>query len=356
MSRLEMLSLQAGPHAYAHFQAHGLNMQDFGYMLAASGGPKWLILAALDQYLCDEHLPNWQGLMGLGTSAGAFRLACYAQEKPSQAIETFKNLYINTTYSGPRPDLEERDNSVKRIIDAIILGHEQQILNSKHVKANWITARAKGLGAHPNPFSQMLNLGLSYGVNRLGRKHLGRLYSRACYRPPGSPLEIKDAYHIPTEYYALQADNLYDSLLASGTIPLFSPIRQNIAGAPGAHLDGGLVDYHFDLQLRGNDHAHLVLYPHFSPRPRSGWFDKRLPRPPLMSSYSQVLLMTPSQRYFDSLETGAIPERNDFRTYDDGTRQRLWHQAINQAKRLADELHEVIEHQDLSCIKPLQLN
>lgn len=356
MSRLAMLALQAGPHALAHFQQHGLSMQDFGYILAASGGPKWLILSALDQYLCEEHLPKWQGLTGLGTSAGAFRLACYAQNNPSAAIEAFKTQYINTTYSGPRPDLTERDNSVKHIIDAVMVGKENEILSSKHVKANWITARCKGIGANPNMLSQIANLGLSYAVNRLDRKHMGLLYSRACFHAPDCQLDIKDPYKIPTEYYSLTNDNLYDSLLASGTIPLFSPLRQNIADAPGSHLDGGLVDYHFDLQLRGNDKANLVLYPHFSTRPRSGWFDKKLARPPLASSYSRVLLITPSQQYFDSLETGQIPERNDFRSYDDNTRQRLWHQAINQAKRLADELHEVIEQQDLSCIKPLQLS
>ncbi len=324
-------------------------------MLAASGGPKWLILSALDQYLCNEHLPSWQGLHGLGTSAGAFRLACYAQDKPSEAIETFKKLYINTRYSGPRPDLLERDNSVKSIIDAVVLGQEEQILNSQHIKVNWVTARCKGLGSHPWMASQILNLGLSYGINRLARSHLGKLYSRACFRAPESQLDIKDPHQIPTEYYPLAHSNLYDSLLASGTIPLFSPLRQGISRAPGAHLDGGLVDYHFDLQLAGHDKAKLVLYPHFSLTPRSGWFDKQLARPPLTSSYSKVLLITPSPAYFASLETGRIPERNDFRSYDDVTRQRLWHQAIEQARYLVEELHEVIEKQDLSCIKALQL-
>ena len=353
-----LLRLQAGPTAFKHFQDNGLNMVDFGYMLAASGGPKWLVLSGLDKYLNQHHRQAMLGINGLGTSAGAFRLACYARNDASSAIDEFAKQYINTTYSGPRPRQAERDNSVKQILDTIIIGKEEEILNSQFMRPHWITAQCHGLGSLPGHLPQLANLLASMATNRLGRKYLKHLYSRACFGPSDSQLQIHDPYELPTHYHTLTSANLYDSLLASGTIPLFSPLRQNIAGAPGSHLDGGLVDYHFDLQLQAANRKDkpLVLYPHFTSSPRAGWFDKKLQRPPTANSYSKILLITPSDEFLSRLKNGQIPERDDFRVYDDQTRQTAWRRAADLSSALADELHEIIETQDMSRIAPLQLN
>ena len=353
-----LLRLQAGPQALKHIQNNGLNIADFGYMLAASGGPKWLVLSGLDKYLCQQHRQAMLGINGLGTSAGAFRLACYAREDASNAIDEFAKQYIDTTYSGPRPRQLERDNSVKQILNTIVIGKEKEILNSQFIRPHWITAQCHGFGSLPGHLPQLANLLISMATNRLGRKHLKHLYSRACFGPSNSQLEIQDPYNLPTHYHQLTTDNLYDSLLASGTIPLFSPLRQNIAGAEGSHLDGGLVDYHFDLQLHAMDREDkpLVLYPHFTAKPRAGWFDKKLQRPPTASSYSKVLLITPNDEFLSRLKNRQIPERDDFRVYDDQTRQQAWQHAADLSNALADELHEVIETQDMSRIAPLQLN
>jgi len=338
-------------------QNHGLNMADFGYMLAASGGPKWLVLSGLDKYLCQQHRQAMLGIHGLGTSAGAFRLACYARDDASQAIDEFAQQYIATTYSGPHPRQAERDDSVKQILNTIVMGKEKEILTSQYMRPHWITAQCHGLGSVAGSLPQLVNLIASMAINRLGRKHLRHLYSRACFGPSNSQLSITDPFDLPTHYHPLTANNLYDSLLASGTIPLFSPIRQHIQGAPGSHLDGGLLDYHFDLQLQGVDSSErpLVLYPHFTHKPRAGWFDKKLQRPPTTSSYDKVVLITPNDAFLSRLAQGRIPERHDFRVYDNHTRQKAWQHAADLSQFLAHELHEVIETQDLSQIKPLAL-
>ena len=352
-----LLHLQAGPEALEHCQENGLNMADFGYMLAASGGPKWLVLSGLDKYLCQQQRQAMLGINGLGTSAGAFRLACYARKDASHAIDEFAKQYIGTTYSGPHPRQPERDNSVKQILDTIVVGQEEEILASEFMRPHWITAQCHGLGSLPGQLPQVANLLASMVANRLGRKHFKHLYSRACFGPANSQLSIHDPYNLPTHYHQLTLENLYDSLLASGTIPLFSPLRQNVKGAFGSHLDGGLVDYHFDLQLQAADRKDkpLILYPHFTAKPRAGWFDKKLQRPPTANSYSKVLLITPSDEFLSRLKNGQIPERNDFKVYDDTTRQTAWQHAADLSKALADELHEIIEKQDMSRIAPLQL-
>lgn len=353
-----LLKLQAGPKALKHFQDNGLNMADFGYMLAASGGPKWLVLSGLDKYICGQHRQAMHGIHGVGTSAGAFRLACYARDDASQAINEFAQQYIGTTYSCPHPRQAERDDSVKLILNAIVIGKEEEILTSQYMRPHWITSQCHGLGSLSGSLPQLANLIVSIATNRLGRKHLKHLYSRACFGPANSQLSIHDPYNLPTHYHQLTADNLYDSLLASGTIPLFSPLRQNIAGAAGSHLDGGMVDYHFDLQLQAPDSIDrpLVLYPHFTDKPRAGWFDKKLQRPPTASSYEKVLLLTPNEKFLSRLKNGRIPERDDFRIYDDHTRQKEWRHATDLSQILADELHEVIETQDLSRIRPLKFH
>ncbi|MDP6969745.1 MAG: patatin-like phospholipase family protein [Gammaproteobacteria bacterium] len=355
MSNLSLLRLQAGSAALKHFQRHGLNMQDFGYLLAASGGPKWLVLTGLDAYLCQQHLPTMAGIHGLGTSAGAFRLACYAQDHPHQAITQFAKNYIATTYSSPRPKMRERDQSVKAILDDILLGKEQQIINNPYMRPHWISAQCQGLGRLPGQWSQATNLGLSYLFNCAGRRQLRHLYTRACFRPANSQLWLKDPYQLPTQYYPMQQDNLYTSLLASGTIPLFSPLRQNIKGAPGGHLDGGIVDYHFDLQLQGADKS-LILYPHFTDQPRAGWFDKHLARPPSATSYDRTLLLTPGKAFMARLKNNRIPERNDFRAYDDNTRIKAWTKATDLSRYLADELDQILHTQDIGRIEPLMLS
>ncbi len=349
-----LLNLQAGPAALEHLHQHGLHIRDFGYMLAASGGPKWLVLAGLDKYLTQEHPVDMQGIYGLGTSAGAFRLACYARQDATQAITQFAHDYINTTYSGPRPPMEERDNSVKNILDGIVLGKEKDIISSPNMRPHWITSQCHGLGQRANWMTQIAHLGLSYMANRVRREALGLLYSRSCFIPEDSRLQLQDPHQLPTDYHHLSSNNLYDSLLASGTIPLFSPVRQNIVGAPGNHVDGGLLDYHFDMQLQGATKP-LVLYPHFSAQPRAGWFDKKLTRQPRPSSYDKVLLLTPSAAFLARLKQQRLPERGDFRAYDDITRKQAWQQAVDLSNYLAEELQKVIVTQDLSLIKPLRL-
>ena len=52
------ICLHAGPKALAHIKAHGLRAQDIAAIPAAAGGPRGLILQAMDQWLFGEWLPG----------------------------------------------------------------------------------------------------------------------------------------------------------------------------------------------------------------------------------------------------------------------------------------------------------
>ena len=58
MPALHALEIHAGPKALAHLREHGLRAQDIAIVAGAAGGPKGLILQALDQWLFGTWLPS----------------------------------------------------------------------------------------------------------------------------------------------------------------------------------------------------------------------------------------------------------------------------------------------------------
>ena len=54
------LSIQAGPDALALIRDEGLRPERVRIVPAASGGPKWLVLSALDRYLFGTFLAGGQ--------------------------------------------------------------------------------------------------------------------------------------------------------------------------------------------------------------------------------------------------------------------------------------------------------
>ena len=68
-----------------------------------------------------------------------------------------------------------------------------------------------------------------------------------------------------------------------------------IPGRDGeVHWDGGVIDYHLDLDFGTGDG--LILYPHFYDHIVPGWFDKALGwRRGTPANFDRVLLIAPSK-------------------------------------------------------------
>ena len=80
---------------------------------------------------------------------------------------------------------------------------------------------------------------------------------------------------------------------------------KNITGTPpGMYRDGGIIDYHFDLNIHNDG---LILYPHFNNKPKAGWFDKSLKRGITPKNYDKVVMITPSAEFVAPLPYGKIP-------------------------------------------------
>jgi len=88
----------------------------------------------------------------------------------------------------------------------------------------------------------------------------------------------------------------------------------------------------------------IVLYPHFTDRVIPGWFDKTLPwRKASVERLQDVLLLAPSKEYLARLPYGKLPDRNDFKRFmgDAPGRQKYWHAAMDESRRLGDEFLEL---------------
>ena len=101
-SGIRTLRLYAGPLARQHIQSDGLSPHHVRAVLGAAGGPKGLILNALDRYLFGDWLRRSDTPVDLvGASIGAWRMAAAAM---TDADRAFANKELN--WKAERP-LEE---------------------------------------------------------------------------------------------------------------------------------------------------------------------------------------------------------------------------------------------------------
>ncbi|MEI6741218.1 MAG: patatin-like phospholipase family protein, partial [Gemmatimonadaceae bacterium] len=114
------------------------------------------------------------------------------------------------------------------------------------------------------------------------------------------------------------------------------------------HWDGGVTDYHLDLEPPAGDG--LVLYPHFYPHVVPGWFDKALPwRRAHGPQLARTLLIAPSDRFVASLPGGKIPDRRDFASLSHTVREQRWQAVRERTTELGDELRALITSGDIAA-------
>jgi len=335
-----MINIYAGKTAAKIINEQGLKPELFSSFLGASGGPKWFTLFGLDKYIFGEFFKNHsQPLNLIGSSAGAFRSACFAQNDPVAAIERLATSYSQTRYSSNKPTPAEITLKARALLEDVFGNNGvAEIINNPVFKAHFIVAKSNGFIASENKLLQLMGLSKSYMLNRVNRKYLGAQYERFIFGPATSDLSITDSYNFKTQKIALTQNNLKEALLASGSIPLVMQGIKNIAGTPaGIYRDGGIIDYHFDLKI---NNPGLILYPHFNSDPKAGWFDKNLKRKVSPLNYDNVVMITPSKEFIAGLPYGKIPDRNDFTDLDADTRIKYWNTVFSETERLAEAFDE----------------
>lgn len=354
-SMSKSLLIRAGAAAYSELRKHGFSPGRIGTIAGASGGAKWLVLSQLDRVLVAELLPQLEGPVHLvGSSIGAWRFACYAQADPLAAIERFEHAYLEQRYSD-NPDQQEITQVSAEILAAVLRGAgTREILANPKLHCHFLAVRSRRLLATDTRHYLTPALFLAAGLNLISRKTLGAFFQRAIFHDARVLPPFAEQQDFPAITAALTESNLADVVLASGSIPLVLNGVRDIAGAPpGTYRDGGVLDYHLDLELSDDDR--LTLFPHFFSYLVPGWFDKSLGWRRVQSKHtSRTILIAPSPEFVARLPNGKIPDRKDFLEMEAPERRKCWSATVAACRELADELANVLAKDQLpSHVEPL---
>jgi len=345
------LRVIAGPSAAAAIRRDGLTADQIGAVFGASGAAKWLGICGLDQAVFGRWLKDVQHeILLYGTSVGAFKLAAACRSDAHGALQIMADAYIDQTYPDGAGE-EEIDRESGRILDLIFgSGGAEEILSHPKFRFSCGTVLLEGMMASPIKPLQYLGAVRAMTGNALGRNAHRDTMRRVIFSDPRAqfPFQAKDAYgdtQVP-----LSVENLSTAVKASGSIPIMMRSVRDIPGGPkGAYVDGGVVDYH-PVPGWFWEGDGLILYPHFYPFLKAGWFDKYYPRVAKSHLLDNVVLLAPSDDYLQTLDLKRVPDRNDFRELvgNDARRMALWRDAADKSALLGEAFLELAKTGDIA--------
>jgi hypothetical protein len=355
-SREPALSIFAGQKALTILRDEGLRLDRVKVLAGAAGGPKWLVLHGMDKALFTRLTQRRHPLFLIGASIGTWRFLCAAMG--DGALGRFREAYIEQRYRGkptPRKVTEESLRILKQLMGKC---SAEKALAHPVLRLNILTVRSRHLVGDSRNIVQSLGLTGAVFANLAQRKLLRYFFERTLFydqrgNPPFSPLN-----DFPTRQVPLSPANLLPAVLASGSIPLVMEGIQNIPGAlAGTYRDGGMIDYHIDIDLLKGDDDSLILYPHYTDRIVPGWLDKRLAwRTPVSASMDNLVLLAPSRAFVSALPFGKIPDRDDFVRFfgQDAERIAYWRAVVAAGERIAEEFMEAMDSGKIrERVKPL---
>lgn len=339
-----------GDEAYRSLSESGCSPDAFRLLLAASGGPRWLGLVGVDRALLRFLRGRSTGaspLPLLGASSGAWRVAAMACDDDGTAYDELEYAYIEQRYEG-KPTPEEVSAACRGYLSEIFTADRLRYAQTESpFQANVTTAvfRKDHLSR-----LQMLTalIGLPF-LNAIDRHTMSWVVERGLFstgpHPAGSPLLGSPSWDaFPTRSVMFDRDNFVPALLASGSIPFVLAGESSIPGAgPGHHVDGGLLDYHFEVETSGP-----ILYPHFSDAPLPGWMDRFPPYRRLSrSARAKLCLIVASEEQLATYPDRFYPGRMDFQRYPNDERIRRWWETVRANTPLEKELTACLEAGEL---------
>jgi hypothetical protein len=335
------LVVRAGPTAARRLREEGFHPDLFTTIVGASGGPKWLVLRALDDFFADRLIEGRsRPIDAVGSSIGSFRHACLGQSEPKAALERFAEGYVEQRYADRKPAPDTITSESRRILHEM-LGEKgaDEVARNEVLRSHIIATRMRG-GSHIDrglPFQ--LRLAVAACANAFSRRTLGRFFERGVFGPAQSAIRFSD---YPTLTQKLDAASVSEALVASGSIPGLMAGVPKVGEAEGVWFDGGVLDYHFDFEFDRGDG--LVLFPHFFDRITPGWFDKPLRwRRPAATALHDVVMIAPSDEFVATLPGAHVPDRNDFVDLATDDRIRQWRAVLARCESLVDELCDMVD-------------
>jgi len=279
----------------------------------------------------------------IGSSIGSWRMACLAQRDPVAALARGHHGYIYDQRYTKKPSASEVTRVLRRLLDDLLGDNGvEEIMSHPWARMHVITAMTRGLSATASRLAVGAAMGAAAFGNLVNRRALGLQITRYIFNSAGDATPFEHIADLPTVHVPLTRENLKAVLLASGAIPLVVE-GVEVPGRDGeVHWDGGVTDYHLNLNFGEGDG--LILYPHFYDHIIPGWFDKALPwRRAAGDNFSRVLLIAPSPEFVAALPGGKIPDRKDFYSMPDDERIRIWQAVLDASARLGEDLRELVE-------------
>ncbi len=395
---MKALQLFAGPKAMQAIAANGLQPSDICTIPAAAGGPKGLLLGAMDRFLFGEWLPKSTQTVDLvGASIGAWRMATACLTGPVNAFARLEHDYIYQHYElapgQKRPTAEFVSETFGANLRAFYGGRMHEVLNHPRYRLHIITSRGRHILGREHGLRTPVGYLGAFLTNAVHRKSMGAWLERVVFSSANvQSADMQQRQQHPSQCAALPfgtADyrthqallsqaNFNDVLQASCSIPFVLKAVHNIPGAPaGAYWDGGITDYHLHLNYPGagfgphgaikkeaacamttgaTGRNGIVLYPHFQKSVVPGWLDKHLAwRHRATHHLDTMLLLAPNPEWVKTLPNGKLPDRTDFTHYgnDLAGRVKAWSTACSASEQLVDEFAQWLEKPDPERIQPL---
>jgi hypothetical protein len=308
------LRYRAGGEAFRLIRERGLEPGLIRAFAGPASGPKWLVLAGIDQavigagWLTRSYGGGRPPLLA-GASAGAWRAMAMASSDPATTHRRLQERYIGQVF-GRGATREEVSRAYRRMLADLFPALERRLLvGGEGIDlALHVTAARWGAGSS-NRVLQAAALVTAAGLNALSAGTLRLLLRRVLFHT--RPARWRVGFE--GTVVRLDVDNLLPAALASGTIPLrMAPVR-DVSGLPrGRFVDGGLADYHLNQRYLPPGEG-IVLFPHFQRRIVPNWFDRYLERRrPGSDALAPVLQVYPAPGFVAALPGGGIPTRDDF--------------------------------------------
>jgi len=388
---MKALRIYAGPQALSHLRQHGLQARDVAVVPGAAGGPKGLVLGALDRFLFGQWLASTSHPVHLvGASIGAWRMATACLHDPAQAFKRLAHDYIHQHYElqpgQKRPTAEFVSEQFGQSLKSFYAGRVQEVLAHPRYRLHILTSRGRHVLGREHKWGTPLGYLGAFLTNSVRRKAMGAWLERVVFssaEPAGggcTPLPFA-THDYRTRQVLLTDANFSPALQASCSIPFMLRSVHNIPGAPpGAYWDGGITDYHLHLNYAtdliassasnawsggrndaenrppATSRAGIVLYPHFQKAVVPGWLDKNLRwRHKSTPFLDNMVLLAPDAEWVKKLPNGKLPDRTDFMHYgpDRQARATAWLSAASASEQLADEFQGWLEHPDPARVEPL---
>jgi hypothetical protein len=368
---MKALRIYAGPQARRHIEQHGLRPQDIGVVPGAAGGPKGLILGALDRFIFGDWLAQSNHPVHLvGASIGAWRMATACLNDPAAGFSRLEHDYLHQHYElqpgQKRPTADMVSEQFGESLKAFYGGRVQEVLRHPRYKLHIVTSRGRHMLGREHKLATPLGYLGAFLTNSLHRKAMGAWLERVVFSTPEAKLPFATSDY-RTRQVDLSEGNFKLALQASCSIPFVLRSVHNVPGGPpGAYWDGGITDYHLhlnytsDLSAGGEGAvagAGLVLYPHFQKSVVPGWLDKGLKwRHKATHFLDNMVLLAPDPEWIQQkLPNGKLPDRTDFVRYGPDLKARIkaWSAATAASSQLAEEWQAWLEKSETGRVEAL---